>query len=130
MLKKIAYRLTGFSVIGAMSTLVSLLLIYLFIGILETPLFPSYVTIYIVTIYLSYHLNTRFVFKVNKSFFQAVKYFMAYGSGMLVGIVFISVFKRFYSLEDWVVSCFSIPVTTMWNFICVSMVLDSKQSLN
>ena len=126
MVKRMLLKFTGFSFVGMISTLISLVLIFLFIGILKTALYPSYIAIYIITIYLSYYFNATFVFKVDKSISQFINFFLVYLSGMILGMISIKVLKAFISYEDWVITFLILPVTTIWNFTFVAIVLGGK----
>lgn len=123
--RRILTAFAGFSFVGLISTSVSLGLIYVFIGFFKTPVYLSYILIYIATIYLSYYINSKFVFNVRQTFRRVSLYFLTYLSGMLVGIILIKLLKILFALDDWVITCCILPVTTAWNFIFVSFVLGN-----
>ena len=126
MVRNLLVKFTGFLFVGGISTLSSLVLIYFFIGLIKTPLYLTYAVIYIITIYLSYFVNAKFVFHVDRSLTKLLSYCGVYISGMLVGMVFIKIFKYFFFYEDWIISCLSLPFTTVWNFIFVSIVFSGR----
>lgn len=126
MIKQLLIRFSGFSLVGVITTLVSLGLIYILIGMFETPIYPSYAAIYILTIYLSYVINANYIFKVKKSIYQFIKYLVVYIFGMFVGMILINLYGRLFSFENWIITCLTLPFTTIWNFILVSVVLSRK----
>ena len=116
-------RFSGFSVVGLIVTLLSLLLTYLFIGILKTPLYMSYALIYLLSIFASYTLNLNFVFKVKKTPKNIFTFYLIYGSSMLIGLVTLKLYKIIIPLDDWLLAYLVLPVTLTWNFIMLSLLL-------
>ena len=126
MIKNLILKFTGFSFVGLFITLVSLLLVFVFIGLLRTPLYYSYVVIYTITIFLSYYINATFVFMVKKAFVQFLKYFLVYILGMFVGMIVLKLLKSLLSYDDWIITCLALPFTTIWNFTFATIVLGGK----
>ncbi len=125
--KKLLLSFSGFSVVGIIVTLLSLLLIYIFIGILNTPLYISYVSIYLFSIFVSYLLNLKFVFKVKKSRNSIITYYLIYGSSLLIGLITLRIYKIFIPLEDLINTYMVIPVTLVWNFTMLSVFLKKEK---
>lgn len=108
--------LGGFSLVGLVTTLLSLGLIYIFLKLLQTPLIITYIGIYLVTIILSFILNSIFVFKSGLSYGNGFKYFFVYISGMFLGVLLLWVFKRIIPLENYLLGYIVLPFTMVWNF--------------
>lgn len=106
----------GFSLTGVISTLLSFLLLYVFIDILLYPLVPSYIGVYILTLGFSFYMNSKFVFRTGFQLEYLIKYFGIYLSGMLLGAALLELFKIYLPFKPWVLSYMVIPITFVWNF--------------
>lgn len=107
----------GFSFVGLISTLISLALIYGFLKLLNTPLIPTYVGIYIATILLSFVLNSRYVFNTTLSYNNWHKYLIIYLSGMLLGTFLLWGFEKLMPFENYILAYLVLPFTLTWNFM-------------
>lgn len=121
--KNLLLKFSGFSIVGLFVTLSSLLLIYIFIGVLETPLYLSYIVIYAFSIFISYLLNLKYVFRMNYSTRRTLTYFLIYGSSMIIGIITLKIYHLILPLKDWLQAYLVIPITLSWNFIMLSIFL-------
>jgi putative flippase GtrA len=126
--KHIFKLLGGFSVIGLITTLLSLLMIFVFLKIVQTPLIITYVCIYTASILLSFILNSVFVFKSNISVKNGLKYFLIYFSGMLLGTLLLWVFKKIIPLENYILGYLVLPFTMVWNFSFSFILLKPEKS--
>jgi putative flippase GtrA len=126
--KHIFKLLGGFSVIGLITTLISLLMIFVFLKILKTPLIVTYVSIYTASILLSFILNSVFVFKSILSIKNGVKYFLIYFSRMLLGTLLLWVFKKIIPLENYILGYLVLPFTMVWNFSFSFLLLKPEKS--
>lgn len=121
--KLLLLKFSGFSMVGLFVTLLSLLLIYIFIGVLETPLYLSYIVIYAFSIFISYLLNLKYVFKMHYSTRRTLTYFLIYGSSLIIGIIALKIYKHIFPFKDWLLAYLVIPITLSWNFIMLSIFL-------
>lgn len=122
-MKELITRFSGFSAVGVVITILSAFLIYFFLKILQTPLFITYTLVYIFSICISFYLNAKFIFKVESNKENIAKYFLVYGSGMLLGLVTLRIYKMTIPLDNWMLAYLVIPVTLSWNFIMLTMFL-------
>jgi putative flippase GtrA len=106
----------GFSLVGLVTTLLSLALIFIFLKLLQTPLILTYIGIYVATIVLSFILNSVLVFKSGLSFENGIRYLFVYLSGMLLGTLLLWVFKKTIPLENYLLGYLVLPFTMAWNF--------------
>lgn len=116
-IKSLLRIFAGFSMAGLIATLVSLLLLYIFIDTFGFPLLPTYISVYIITVGISFYINIRYVFKTGYHARYLVKYCAVYLSGMLVGMVILKVFQTYLLYEEWILSYMVIPITFAWNFL-------------
>ena len=123
MIKELLLKLSGFSIVGVFVTFFSFFLVFIFIGILKTPLYLSYILIYLITIFISYLLNKKYVFKVKGSKKKVVYYYLIYLTGMIIGVISLGIFKMIIPYKNWILACFVIPITFSWNFVMVLNIL-------
>lgn len=69
-----------------------------------------------VTILLSFLLNSVFVFKSGLSFSNSIKYMIIYISGMLLGVLLLWILKKITPFENYILGYLAIPFTMVWNF--------------
>jgi putative flippase GtrA len=127
MLAKLIKYLLGFSFVGAFCTLLTVILNYLFLKVLETPLYVTYFAVYILTILVSYYLNSRMVFKAGKSTLNLILYYAVYGSGMIFGFFVLKFYEKNLEFENHILTYLVIPVTTLWNFGMSSFLFKWKK---
>jgi len=121
--KSLISKFTGFSVVGVIVNIIGLLFTYLFLGLLKTPLYSTYASIYFISIIISYLLNSKFVFKIESSIRRMIIYFLIYLTSMLLGLLVLSLYKKTLPFDNWFLSYLTIPITLVWNFILSSMLL-------
>lgn len=112
MLKKLA----GFSIVGVIATLCTMALMFLFYKVLHWHEQVSYVLSYIIPLFLSFILNSIFVFNSHKSVRNIVVYFSIYLSSMLTGMMLLAIYKNFFTWDKTILSYMTIPVTMAQNF--------------
>jgi len=115
--KKVIKQFTGFSLVGIVVTLFSILLIFVFTNVLAFSAQIAYALAYIISIALSYFLNGRYVFKANLGLYSYLIYYGIYFSGMALGLIIIWLLKQFVSWPEFVISVAPVPITMVWNFV-------------
>ena len=120
-------ELFKFSLVGLVVTLLSLVLSYLFLELLKTPLVPTYVLLYISTIFLSYKLNAVFTFKAKQDLSGLIKFYGVYIIGLALGSVLVVLFRKCFPFTNWVISIMALPFTTLSNFILSTLVFKNKR---
>ncbi len=121
-------NLVGFSIVGVVVTVFSMVLLYLFNDVFNMNAYVAYVTAYVLSILLSYYLNARKVYKTDTNWHKLVLYFIVYLSSMALGVVMLRFF--IYLLPEWnktILSYMVIPFNTIYNFIFVSWILRGKK---
>jgi putative flippase GtrA len=79
---------------------------------------------YLLSIFVSYLLNARLVFKKSFSLIHLGAFSLAYFSGMLFGLAMILVLKSHLDYSVFVNSCLVIPITVAWSFIFATIIFD------
>jgi putative flippase GtrA len=117
-----------FAQVGVFITLLSLSLSFIFLKLIRTPLIPTYVLIYMLMIYLSFILNTRYTFKVRGNTVKLMLYFGSYGITMLFGVCLLTLFRWMLPFENWILAYFVIPFTLTLNFVFSTVLFKKKNN--
>lgn len=132
-------RLIGFIQVGLLTTITSAGVLYVLLEMLKWQVYFSYTLIYLLSIFISYLLNAKLVFKKAFSWFHLVAFYLTYLSGMLIGLIVISLLKSQFNYSDFVNSCLVLPITIIWNYVFASIIfarlrvslnLNPRDSLN
>ncbi|MDB5273271.1 MAG: GtrA-like protein [Chitinophagaceae bacterium] len=121
-------KLAGFSIVGVISTLFSMLLMYLFHNVFKWHYQVSYVASYIIPLFLSFILNSVFVFKSHKSIRNLVVYFSIYLSSMVTGMVLLKIFRAYLPFDETILSYLTLPVTMAQNFTLSHFLLKRPEN--
>lgn len=120
-------ELFKFSLVGIIVTILSLVLSYLFLELLKTPLVPTYILLYISTIFISYKLNAAFTFKAKQDLTGLIKFYGVYLIGLALGSVLVILFRKWFPFTNWVISIMVLPFTTLSNFILSTFIFKNKR---
>lgn len=109
----------GFSIVGVVVTLFSIILLYIFIQLLNLNVYIGYAISYLCSIFLSLILNNFLVFKSGSiSVSKAAKYYLIYLISMLIGLILLWLFELILpELNKFFVSILCIPITYTWNYL-------------
>lgn len=119
-------RIIGFSFVGVFVTMVGMTLTFIFLKLLGFSPYITYFTSYVLTVLLSYYLNSRFVFKSGKSKKNLLIYYGVYSSSMLIGLVTLYIYHQLFTYDELLLNYMVIPVTMAWNFTVSSRFLKPK----
>ena len=115
----------GFSLVGVVVTLVSMLLIFVCNEILGWNSIISYLISYALSILLSYILNTVIVWKKHFNIKALFHYFGIYLASMVIGAVLLWLLEYIFpSVNKTILSYCVIPFTMMWNYFFVNRLLS------
>lgn len=121
-------RFIKFSSVGTAVSLSSMSLSFFFLKIVGTPLYITYVTLYLTSLSVSYWLNSKYTFKVAMTLRKSLSYFAVYIGGMCIGLVMLNLYKSFLLLENWILVFLVLPFTMSWNFSMASLVTKDKDN--
>lgn len=119
-------RIIGFSFVGIFVTLVGMTLTFIFLKIFGWSPYVTYFTSYVLTVTLSYYLNSRFVFKSGKSKKNLIIYYGVYSMSMLIGLLTLYIYHHTLPFDELILNYMVIPVTMTWNFTVSSKFLKPK----
>jgi putative flippase GtrA len=110
-------RFIGFALVGVFNTFFSLLLTFLLINIVGLWLMPSYVIVFLITVFLAYLINTYFVFKKEFELKKLIGFYSTYLSSLILGIALLYIIKFFSpDSDDFINTILITPITMTWNF--------------
>lgn len=122
---KLFITFAGFSFVGIVVTLVSMLLIFICNEILGWNSIVSYLLSYGVSILLSYFLNAKYVWKSDFLFVAMVRYFGIYIASMVLGAVLLGLLElALPDVNKTILSYCVIPFTMLWNYLFVNRLLS------
>jgi putative flippase GtrA len=113
---RIIRKFAGFSIVGILVTLLSMVISYVLLKIMSTPLLITYILVYIATIVISFFLNSKLIFKTGSNVRNLIVYFLVYGTGLLVGTIMLWIFRILLPFENWILPYLVIPFTMVSNF--------------
>jgi len=116
-----------FGGVGVIVTVASILSSFIWLKIIGTPLFITYILNYVFFIFISYTLNRLITYKRKFNFISLILYFFVYISGMVLGIILLHIFKKLFILENWIYSFLVVPFTTVNNYIWSTMVFKKRK---
>ena len=126
--KELVHTFSKFTVVGGFMAVLSMSANYLFLEVLHTPLLITYAVNYLVTIFISYHLNRTYTFKSGYSFKSMAQYYLVYASGLLLGMLLLWVFRMILPFGNWILTLCVLPFTTMSNFLLSRLVFSNNKS--
>lgn len=124
---KLVRKLAGFSITGALATLISTVLLLLFNEVLHFNVYVSYVLSYFISILFSYISNALVVWKSGFRVFVFVKYLFVYCSSMVLGTFLLFIFKQLFPAgNNTILSFMTMPFTMAFNYLFVNKLLSQK----
>lgn len=123
-------RFFRFATIGVFCVLFNWTLNYCLLVFYHTPLIPTYWFVYIVSIFVSFLLNSSFTYYCDKTLKNLKSYYLIYLSSMFLGTVLITFYQSVFNFESWIYPMMVTPITMLWNFFNSSKAFVQKsQSL-
>jgi putative flippase GtrA len=121
-------RFLKFATVGAISTASSLTANFVLLKYFQTPLYTTYICVYVSAILFSYFLNTRYTFKTKRNWKDLIFYYMIYFTSMGLGVSLLRLYRWLLPFENWVLPFLVFPFTMLWNFIFVSRLLKNRMN--
>jgi len=120
-------QFSRFLIVGGLVTVLSLLLSYVFLKVLGTPLIITYVLIYVATIFISYLLNARFTFRAGRTLRSLFLFYGSYIFTLGFGTALLAVLRMLLEFENWVLVFMVVPVTTVMNYLLSTLIFTPLQ---
>ena len=126
-LDKHLFKVLGFSIVGVLMTLLSMLLIWVCNDIFALDIYVSYVLVYGLTIILSCILNAHYVWRHTIAFIDVIKYFAIYLSSMILGLGIIYVLELIFPKANHTILTYcALPFTYAWNYCFVNYIFKKN----
>jgi len=129
MLKQLIIQFSKFAGVGAFCAGVSLSANFILLKYFDTPLVPTYISIYLCSIFLSFILNSHFTYKSEKTLGNLMAYYTIYMTAMILGVFLLHIYEYLFDFEKWVYPFMVAPITMIWNFSYASKVLKPSSTL-
>jgi len=126
---KLYYKIISFSLIGGIITILSILVSTFLLKVVRTPLYPTYIIVYISTIGLSYVLNAKITFKAKKTIKSVFLYYLTYGLSFLLGLGLLFLFRENLKWDNYVIGLLPIPFTFAFNYIVSHFIFKKNEKL-
>lgn len=109
-------QLSKFGLVGGITTTFSMISYYILLDILHSPLYPTYIGVYVVAVFFSYLLNSRFTFKEKINIKDVVKYYVTYLTGLCFGIVLLYILDGLLDFSNFILVLITIPFRVVITF--------------
>ncbi|PLX09130.1 MAG: hypothetical protein C0596_04845 [Marinilabiliales bacterium] len=124
-------RFLGFSTVGVVVTLFSMLLTFIFNDILKINVFISYIMSFSISIIFSYFMNAKFVFKSEMKLKSFLLYYGTYVLSMFLGLAILKVYHYFLpDCNKTIMTYMVLPFTISFNFLVVSKIMAKYRIKN
>ena len=118
MRNKTSAKIFSFGLVGIAVTVVSITLQFVCLEILDLPIIPVYIVLWLSMVGLSYYLNLNHTFNQTHSIGRLIQYYRAYLLGLIVGLIYIYSLKYFsVDLSNFLIALSSLIPRTIINFI-------------
>jgi putative flippase GtrA len=109
--------------VGFVVTILTLFLNYFFVKFLNTDIYYTYASIYLISILLSFVLNSFFVFKTKISLANNFRYLILYLLSLGIGLLLMKNIEKLIDVESWYYPFFVLPFTMSFNFFGSKLLL-------
>lgn len=127
-LKTTAIRFSKFAGLGVISASFNLTSNFILLKYFNAPLIPTYVFIYLISILLSFVLNSIYTYQSEICLKNLISYYLIYLSAMLMGVFLLNIYDYLFDFEKWVYPFMVTPITMLWNFFNASRVLGKRKT--
>ncbi len=119
-------RILKFASVGGITTVLSFSLNFFFLKIIGTPLYPTYITVYLSMVGLSLYLNSKWTFGKKISHKKKLLYFGIYFQSFVLALITLTVWKSLVTVENWIYPLLVLPVTASVNFVLTSWLFKDR----
>ena len=126
---KLLKQLVNFVGIGGLLAVGSIIIYYITLTLLGWSVYPVYITVYCVAVWISYKLNARYTFNQESSKSGLLKYYAIYGIGLCIGLGLIYMGKHFTGFTDFWVTIGSLVPRTIIVFLLSKLFIFRSSSV-
>ncbi len=125
---KLIEQLIRFGGIGGFLAIISICIYYITLDIFLLPVYPVYIVVYCIAVWVSYMLNSKYTFNEKRSRKGLVKYYLVYAIGLGLGLGLIYLGKTYTPLSDFWVTVSSIIPRTLMVFVLSKIFVFSTRT--
>jgi len=126
--KRLITQFSKFGLIGVFTTTFGIICYYILLERLALPLYPVYIAVFLVGVFISYLLNSRYTFKKKANLKDSIGYYASYIIGLIVGLILLYVFDRIFDYSDFILTLLVIPPRFLLTFFLVKKVVFVKET--
>jgi putative flippase GtrA len=119
----LSVQIFKFVSVGLFVTILTLLVNFIFVRFLNADVYYTYAIIYIISILLSFVLNSSIVFKTKISLVNNFKYLILYLLSLGIGLLLMKSVEKLVEVESWYYPFFVLPFTMSFNFFGSKLIL-------
>ena len=127
--RNIIVEFVKFIGVGGVTTSFGLTLYFIFLEILNWPLFPVYSFVFIVSVLLSYILNSIFTFEKKRKLGDLFTYYFVYFLGFCLGLLILLIINSVEDqLNSFVKVLITLPPRILFVFVLLKIFLYRKST--
>jgi putative flippase GtrA len=123
-MKYINREFNRFLIVGAINTLTGYVLYVALLAITSYTL--SYTISYVLGIFISYYLNSRFVFRTELKLTKAIQYPLVYLAQYVLGIILLRVFVELLGVSEVLSPALIILITVPVTYLLNKLILKGR----
>jgi len=112
-----------FAGVGIFMLIFSVLSSYLLLEVYKFRLYNSYITLYLVSIFISYYLNSKFTFKKQRSLKNGIQYYTLYLFGLFIGLMLLKICDSIFEYSNFILTLIVIIPRTVLIYILMKLII-------
>lgn len=126
MKSKLISQIIKFCGVGVVMVIWSTIAFYIAFEILDLPLFGTYILLYIIAIFISYYLNSKYTFQEKRTKSDLIKYYIVYVVGMSFGLLILWLLAQHTSFTKFQMTLIQIVPRTALTFVFTKLFIYNK----
>jgi len=119
-------ELVRFMGVGMIMLIYSITAFYFAFEVLDLPLYSTYTVLYLIAIFISYILNSKFTFNKKISVKAGVKYYVAYLIGLALGLVLLRLSQELFDTTKFIHILIILIPRTLLTYLLVKFFIFFK----
>lgn len=122
-------QFSKFGLVGVLTTTFGIVCYYILLDRMGLPLYPVYICVFLVGVFISYILNSRYTFKKKVNLKDSLGYYASYIVGLIVGLILLYVFDRIFDYSDFILTLLVIPPRFLLTFMLLKSIVFVKETI-
>jgi len=125
----IKLQFAKYGIIGILISLYGILANYVGLEVFLFPLYPTYITIYISGVLISYILNSKFTFEFGYEYSKLIKFSLTHLFGLGIGLLLLYIFEIiFVNLRPFILTLLVIIPRTIIVFLILKIIVFKNKN--